>query len=810
MREQFGELPTSPDTAAKPSRRRVYEVAKDLGLSNKDVLEKAQALGLDVKNQMSVLQPDDVVRVRRAIDQSRQESLVVEQIGTAVSRRRTKAAPPPPPPPPPPVVAPPPPEPAPLRTQAQPPSAGVTPAPATAPSPSGSPKVEATSTAPPGPPTPRIEITDLTRRRGEVVRRDLVAERDRLRQAQRAKKKRAVPGKKVKQTQITTPAEHKRVIRIEESISVSELARRIGMKANEVLKRLWSMGMTGVNINQNIDADTAALLANEFGYEVEAVGFREEEVLTPSADATEDLQPRAPVVTIMGHVDHGKTSLLDAIRQTNVAAGEAGGITQHIGAYRVTTTHGDVSFVDTPGHEAFTAMRARGAQVTDIVVLVVAADDGVMPQTIEAVEHARAANVPIVVAINKIDKPGGNLERLRNQLAEKGLVPEAWGGETIYIELSAKTRVGIPQLLENLAVQAELLDLRANPNKPAKGAIIEARLDRSRGPMASVIVQEGTLKVGDLVVTGEHLGKVRAMYDDRGRQISHAGPSMPVEILGLGGVPEAGDLLYGVADERSAKTLIEHRRDQRRKKDMQTSAKVSLESIMEKIQEGQVLELKIVLKADVQGSAEALRESLSGLATDQVRVPVISSSVGGINETDVNLAKASGAIIVGFHVRPAGKSASLAEQEGVQIKLYDIIYEALDDVRKTMAGLLAPVQREKHLGRAEVLDIFHVSKVGTIAGCRVTDGKIVRGAQVRLVRDSVKIFEGRLGSLRRFKDDAREVEKGYECGMSVDGYQDVKQGDVIEAFEIEQIAATLTPKGIPTGEAFGTPTVKRA
>jgi translation initiation factor IF-2 len=798
MREQFGEQPhagSDPLAAAKAAaRRRLYEVAKEVGLPNKEVVAKAQALGIDVKNQMSVLQADDVVRLRRAIDQSRQDSLMVEQLGPAVIRRRTRA---PAPPPAPIAVAPPPPPPVPATAEAPasrpgaPPAAAERPAAGALPAAPAAPKVEAPGTAV-GPPAPRIEITDLSRRRGEVVRRDLVAERERLRQAQRAKKKRAVPGKKTKQTQITTPAEHKRVIRIEESISVSELARRISVKATEVLKRLWSMGMTGVNINQNIDADTAALLAGDFGYEVESVGFREEEVLAQSTDAAEDMVVRAPVVTVMGHVDHGKTSLLDAIRQTNVAAGEAGGITQHVGAYRVSTPQGDVSFVDTPGHEAFTAMRARGAQVTDIVVLVVAADDGVMPQTVEAVEHARAAGVPIVVAVNKIDKPGVTPDRVRTQLAEKGLVPEAWGGETIYVDVSAKTRAGVPQLLENLAVQAELLELRANPNKPAKGAILEARLDRARGPMASVIIQEGTLKVGDLVVTGEHLGKVRAMYDDRGRQIAQAGPSMPIEILGLGGVPEAGDLLYAVADERAAKTLIEHRRDQRRKKEMQGSARgVSLESIMEKIQEGQILELKIVLKADVQGSAEALRDALMRLGTEQVRVTVIGASVGGINETDVNLAKASGAVIVGFHVRPAGKASALAEQEGVEIKLYDIIYEALDDVRKTMAGLLAPVEREKQLGRAEVLEIFHISKVGTIAGCRVTDGKITRSAQVRLVRDSVKVYEGRIGSLRRFKDDAREVEKGYECGISIDGYQDLKQGDVIEAFEIEQVAATL-------------------
>jgi translation initiation factor IF-2 len=494
----------------------------------------------------------------------------------------------------------------------------------------------------------------------------------------------------------------------------------------------------------------------------------------------------------MGHVDHGKTSLLDVIRHADVAAGEAGGITQHIGAYRVSAPGvGDVVFLDTPGHAAFTQMRARGAQATDIVVLVVDANDGVMPQTIEALNHAKDAQVPIVVAATKVDKPGANVDRVKQQLSEHGLIAEDWGGETMYIPVSAYTKVGIDKLLESIQLQAELLELKANPKKQAKGVVIEAKLDRNRGPMATVLIQEGTLRVGDIVVSGEHMGKVRAMLNDKGSMVSEAGPSTPVEILGIDGVPEAGDLLNGAADEKAAKSVVEHRRDLRRKKELATTGKLSLENVLEKIQEGQVKELKIVLKTDVQGSAEALRDALTKLATDAVKVNVIQAQVGGITESDVNLAKAGGAIILGFHVRPAGKAAQLSEQEGVDIKLYDIIYDAIDDVKKAMVGLLAPVKRERELGKVEIRQIYNIPKIGTVAGCFVTDGKVTRQAQIRLVRDSVVVHSGRLGSLKRFKDDVREVVAGYECGLTVDGYNDIKIGDVVEAFEIVEEAPTL-------------------
>jgi translation initiation factor IF-2 len=494
----------------------------------------------------------------------------------------------------------------------------------------------------------------------------------------------------------------------------------------------------------------------------------------------------------MGHVDHGKTSLLDAIRHTDVAAGEAGGITQHIGAYRVSTAGiGDVVFLDTPGHEAFTAMRARGAQATDIVVLVVAADDGVMPQTLEALSHAKDAKVPVVVAVNKIDKAGANPDRVKQQLSEHGLIPDDWGGDTQYVNVSAYSKVGIDKLLESIQVQAEMLELKANPKKLAKGVVIEAKLDRNRGPMATVLVQEGTLHTGDIVVSGEYMGKVRALLNDKGSSVTEAGPSTPLELLGLGGVPEAGDTLNAVDDEASAKAIIEHRRDARRKKELGTTGKVSLENILEKIHEGQVKELKVVLKTDVQGSAEALREALSKQSTAEVKVNVIQHGVGGITESDVNLAKAGGAIILGFHVRPAGKAAQLAEQEGVDIKLYDIIYEAIDDVKKAMVGLLAPIKREKAMGKIEVRQVFTIPKIGAVAGCFVTDGKVTRQAQIRLVRDSVVVWSGRLGSLKRFKDDVREVAGGYECGLTLDGYNDIKIGDVVEAYEIVEEAPTL-------------------
>jgi len=611
------------------------------------------------------------------------------------------------------------------------------------------------------------------------------------------KKKVAAAGKKSKKTEITTPAEHKRVVRMGDTIQVSEFAQKMGIKGKEIIKRLWALGMMGVNINHDIDHDTATLIANELGYQIESTAFREDEVLAESQveDAPEDMVPRAPVVTIMGHVDHGKTSLLDAIRKANVAGGEAGGITQHIGAYKVHSDRGDVVFLDTPGHAAFTAMRARGAQMTDIVVLVVAADDGPMPQTIEAIKHAKEAKVPILVAINKIDKPGANPDAIRNKLSEYQLVSEEWGGDTIFVNVSAKTKQGIDKLLEMLALQAEVLELKANPKRAAKGHVVEARLDRSRGPISTLLVEEGTLRLGDLVVAGEMSGKIRAMLNDKGQNISEAGPSTPVELLGLDGVPDAGELFNVVTDEKAVKTLTEHRRDARKKKETTGTARVSLENILDKIKSGEAREVKIVLKADVQGSAEAVSNALTMLTTPEVSVNVISSGVGGITESDVTLAKASAAVIIGFNVRPAGKSAQLAEQEGVEIKLYQVIYEAIDDVKKAMVGMLAPVLREKVMGRAEVRQVFNIPKAGTIAGSFVTEGKVSRKSQVRLIRDSVVIYTGRLGSLRRFKDDASEVAAGYECGISIEGYADVRQGDVIEAFEIESIAATLEMPG---------------
>ena len=599
-------------------------------------------------------------------------------------------------------------------------------------------------------------------------------------------------GKKGKQTTITTPAEHKRVIRIEDSISVADLSRGMGIKSPEVLKKLWGMGMTGVNINAAIDFDTAQLLASEFGYEVQNVAFKEDDAFAQKSDEVAETEVRSPVVTVMGHVDHGKTTLLDSIRKARVAAGEAGGITQHVAAYKVKAPgHGDIVFLDTPGHEAFTEMRARGAQATDIVVLVVAANDGVMPQTLEALAHAKDAKVTIIVAVNKIDMPDAAPDRVRQQLADHGLIPEEWGGDTIYVNVSAIKGEGIDKLLESIAVSAEVLELRASPTKPASGLVIEARLDRNRGPMATILIQEGTLRTGDILVAGRVFGKIRAMLDDRGNPLESAGPSTPIEVLGLDGVPEAGDLVNAAEDDKVAKQVVEHRVQQFRKRELASKSRMTLENMMERNSVDAIKELKIVLKADVQGSAEALKASLIKQSTDKVRVVVIAAGVGGITESDVNLAKAGGAIIVGFHVRPAGKSSKLAEQEGVEIRLYDIIYDALDEVKSAMAGLLAPVKREVAMGQLQVRETYSIPKIGTVAGCMVTNGKINRKAHLRIIRDAVQVYEGKIGSLRRFKDDVSEVGNGFECGVMVAGWNEVKVGDVIEAYEVIEEAAQL-------------------
>jgi translation initiation factor IF-2 len=593
-----------------------------------------------------------------------------------------------------------------------------------------------------------------------------------------------------KKTEITVPKAIKRIIKITESITVGELAKRMGAKANDLIRALMKMGFMAT-INHPLDFETATIIASDFGYEVENVALDVDEILEAAPDSPQDLVKRPPVVTIMGHVDHGKTSLLDAIRTTNVIAGEAGGITQHIGAYDVELSGRKITFLDTPGHEAFTAMRARGASVTDIVILVVAADDGVMPQTREAVNHSKAAGVPIIVAVNKIDKPEAKPERVKQELMEFGLVSEEWGGDTIFVEVSAKKHLNVESLLEMVLLQADVMELKANPNKEARGTIIEAKLDRGRGPVATVLVQEGSLKVGDYFVSGVHFGRVRAMQNNRGEKVAVAGPSMPVEVIGLTGVPDAGDVFVVLADERQAKEIAMHRQQKIRETELAKTSKLSLEQLYEKIQKGEVKELNVVVKGDVQGSVEAVSESLRKLSTDAIRLRVINSSVGAITETDVNLATASNAIVLGFNVRPEVKAQALAEKEGVDIRLYNIIYDAVDDIKKAMEGLLEPTLKEKFLGRAEIREVFSVPKHGNVAGCYVLDGKMVRNSQVRLLRDNIVVYEGKMASLRRFKDDVKDVASGYECGISLENYNDIKTGDIIESFEMEKIAATL-------------------
>lgn len=614
------------------------------------------------------------------------------------------------------------------------------------------------------------------------------------------KKKKVPVNKEIRRTQITKPAAHKRVVRFENTITVSELANMMAVKASDVMKKLIGMGMM-VTINHALDFDTATLIAHEYGYEVENVAFKEEEFIKKVEDKAEDLKPRPPIVTIMGHVDHGKTSLLDAIRQANVAAGEAGGITQHIGAYTVDLEGRKITFIDTPGHEAFTVMRARGANVTDVVILVVAADDGVMPQTREAVDHARAANVPIIVAVNKIDKPGANPDKVMKGLSEIGILSEAWGGQNIFVNVSAIKKTGIKDLLESILLQAEVLDLKANPERAAEGTVLEARLDRNRGAVVNILVKKGTLRVGDNVVAGMHCGRVRAMTDDKGSPLKELPPGYAAELLGLEGVPTAGDEFNSVENDAEARQIAEHRVDKAKAVDASKSSKMSLEQLFAKVQAGDVKELPVLLKADVFGSTEAIKDSLNKLSTDKVKVKVLSASTGGVSESDVMLASASNAIILGFNVRPETKARALAESENVEIKCYSIIYELLDEVRKAMTGLLDKKAVEKYLGRAEVRETFSVPKIGVVAGCSVIDGKIARGAQVRLLRDSRVIYTGKLASLKRFKDDAKEVAQGYECGMGIENFNDIKQGDLIEAFTIEMVAQEL---GAPTAAADNT------
>ena len=593
-------------------------------------------------------------------------------------------------------------------------------------------------------------------------------------------------------TEITKP--RKKSVKLTAGVSVKEFAELIGQRPADVVRKLMDMGQM-VTFNQSINLEAASLIAEEYGARVEVSTEKVGEALLEEAaqsSGEEHAVSRPPVVTIMGHVDHGKTSLLDAIRETKVAEGEAGGITQHIGAYIVGVHGKQVTFLDTPGHEAFTAMRARGAKATDIVILVVAADDGVMPQTVEAIHHAKAAGVPLIVAINKVDKPGANVDRVKNALTEHGLVAESWGGDTIMVEVSAKQRTGLDQLLEMILLQAEVLELKADPARMAKGLVIEAKLDRGRGPIATVLVQSGTLHVGDAFVVGNFSGRVRALITDTGKKTTEAGPSVPVEVIGLPGVPSAGDAFTIVKDERVAREIAQERAMKQRAADLAGPAKVSLDDLFAKIQEGNVKELPIVIKADVQGSSEALAAAVEKMPAGAVKLRVMHTGVGGITETDILLAAASKAIVIGFNIRPEPKAAALAEREGVDVRLYSIIYDALNDIRAAMEGLLEPTLKERILGRAEVRQMFTIPKAGLVAGCYVVDGVISRAsAGVRVIRDSVVVYEGKLGSLRRFKDDVREVQQGYECGITVENFNDLKSGDIIEAFAIDKVAAKL-------------------
>ncbi|PKN51189.1 MAG: translation initiation factor IF-2 [Deltaproteobacteria bacterium HGW-Deltaproteobacteria-13] len=600
--------------------------------------------------------------------------------------------------------------------------------------------------------------------------------------------KKATPAK-MKKTEITVPKAIKRRIKVGETITVGDFAKRMGVKASEIINKLMSMDVMAT-INQAIDYDTATLVAAEFSFQVEPAEMEFEESALKTPSTPENLKPRAPVVTIMGHVDHGKTSLLDVIRQSNVIDGEAGGITQAIGAYHVHINDRDIVFLDTPGHEAFTAMRARGAQVTDIVVLVVAADDGVMNQTVEAINHSKVAGVPIIVAINKIDKPGADPEKIKQSLTEHGLLSEQWGGETIFCEVSAKKKLNIEELLEMILLQADVMELKANPDLPARGIIIEAKLDRGRGPVATVLIQEGTLKEGDSFVSKTEFGRVRAMINDQGRRIKEAGPSMPVEVIGFSSVPQTGAEFFCVEDEKKARGIADYWTRKAREKELSSFSKVTLEQLYQRIKEG-VKECNVIIKADVQGSIEAISDALNKLSNDDIKLRIIHSSTGAITETDVMLASASQAIIIGFNVRPDARVVDIAQQEGVEIKLYDIIYNVITDVRAAMEGLLEPEYKEVVQGRAEVRELFKVPKVGTIAGCYVTDGKIMRSNNVKLVRDSVVVFDGKILSLKRFKDDAREVAAGFECGISIDGFNDIHSGDVIEAYVVEEMEKKL-------------------
>jgi translation initiation factor IF-2 len=626
-------------------------------------------------------------------------------------------------------------------------------------------------------------------RKKEVVEgADLYVKGHRTRKGRRLAKAKPILGKQ--KPLITTPKAIKRRIKIDEVIALSDLAKRMGIKAGEIIKKLMDLGVM-TTVNQAIDFDTAVLVAAEFDYELEKASFEEEDVLKIEEDDPDKLMARPPVVTIMGHVDHGKTSLLDIIRKTKVTENEAGGITQHIGAYYVSTDKGQIVFLDTPGHEAFTEMRARGARVTDLVVLVVAADDGVMPQTIEAINHSKVAKVPIVVAINKIDKDNADPERVKRELADIGLVPEDWGGDTIFVQVSAKKKQGIDDLLEMVLLQTEILELKANPDRLAMGYVVEAKLDSGRGPVATILVKQGTLMIHNPVVCGVHYGKIRALLNDRGAQVTSAGPSMPVEIIGLSGVPNAGDELLALADEKNAKQVSAHRIQKQRSKELAKTSRLSLEKLYEQIQTNEVKDLNLIIKADVHGSIEALGDALTKLSNEEVRINVIHTATGTLTESDISLATVSDAIIIGFNIRPTSKIQALAHEENVDIRFYNVIYDIIKDIKDAMLGIMSSTFEERILGKAEVREVFHIPKVGVIAGSYVTEGKIERGQLARILRDWIVCYDSKISSLRHFKDDIKEAQSGYECGIGIHKYNDIKVGDIIECYYLEEIKPEL-------------------
>ena len=772
---------------------RVHEVAKDFNSTSKEISQILTDYASTPKNHMQVLENDELDVIFEYLTQHNQVASLADIFNVA-PKQETKA-----------------PAPAAKQPQKQDAKSKEAPAPAPAPAPAAAPKKKENKPHVPKPVAEKRVIdtrgsaavnidkynekfdnmaNERSRERDRKGGKEKIVNKAKQRQQQQAAsaKRRQEERDKMQKLQLELAKKQQLKVSIPDEINVGELASRMKKTAGEVIKQLIKLGVFA-SVSDVVDYDTAALVAMELGCKVEkeVVVTVEERLIDDHEDSADELVGRAPVVVVMGHVDHGKTSLLDYIRHANVASGEAGGITQHIGAYTVEINGSPITFLDTPGHEAFTSMRARGAMVTDIAILVVAADDGIMPQTIESINHAKAAGIPLVVAINKMDTVGANPERIKQQLTEYDIVPEEWGGDTIVCPISAKTGMGIDNLLENLVVLAEVQELKANPNRAAKGAVIEARLDKGRGPIMTVLVQNGTLKLGDIIIAGTAVGRVRTMINDKGQRITEAGPSVPVEISGMSEVPSAGDTFNAVADERMARELVEERKTQQKNAAFGMNKKVSLEDLFSQIQAGEMKTLNIIVKADVQGSAEAVKASLEKITNEEVRVKVIHSAVGAINESDVMLAATSGAIIVGFNVRPDNAARDSAARSNVDMRMYRVIYDCINEIEAAMKGMLSPKFKEAIIGHAEVRETYKVSKVGTVMGCYVTDGKIQRGCQVRVLRDNIVIHEGDLASLRRFKDDVKEVASGYECGMQIEKFNDVKVGDVIECYVMEQI-----------------------